>query len=74
MSIGDITPRRRVRLAFVFAALAPRYASSNRYVATTASIVEKYDLDRWDHLILKIPSDDHLIEGVPVAMASDRND
>lgn len=55
-------------------ALAPRYASSNRYVDTTASIVEKYGLDRWDHLILQIPEDDYLMDGVSVAIASDKND
>ena len=67
--------RRKVHDWRLFlAALAPRYASSNRYVDTATSIVEKYHLDRWDHLILKIPSDDHLIDGESVAMASDKND
>lgn len=56
------------------AALAPKYASSDRYVSTASSIVERYQLDRWDHLILKLPIDDHLMDGEPVAMASDKND
>lgn len=55
-------------------ALAPRYASSNRYYDTTASIIETYDLDRWDHLILKLNTDDHLIDGVSMAIVSDKKD
>lgn len=40
------------------AAIAPRYASSPRYVAKVTQIVELYDLDRWDALVAAAAAED----------------
>jgi hypothetical protein len=40
------------------AAIAPRYASSPRYVAKVTQIVELYELDRWDALVAAAAAED----------------
>lgn len=40
------------------AAIAPRYASSPRYVAKVSQIVDLYELDRWDALVAAAAAED----------------
>ena len=48
-------------------AIAPRYASSPTYVQAVAEIIELYDLDRWDALIVAAVEADQRDESTPVA-------
>jgi flagellum-specific peptidoglycan hydrolase FlgJ len=49
-------------------AIAPRYASSPSYSSAVNNIIELYDLDRWDELIVKAVENDHQVN-VPVTTA-----
>ncbi|MEC7948788.1 MAG: glucosaminidase domain-containing protein, partial [Myxococcota bacterium] len=40
------------------AAIAPRYASSPRYVAKVSQIIDLYELDRWDALVAAAAAED----------------
>ena len=49
-------------------AIAPRYASSPTYVAAVSKIVELYDLDRWDNLIVQaVEADERAVEATVTA-------
>lgn len=49
-------------------AIAPRYASSPTYVAAVSQIVELYELDRWDALIVQaVAADERAVEATVTA-------
>lgn len=49
-------------------AIAPRYASSPTYVPAVAKLVELYELDRWDNLIVQaVAADERAVEATVTA-------